>query len=474
MLPTSSKVAPLALVIAAVLCVLMAAASLPAQQQSQQSPTVAEASGTEAAAPTFYGEVQPIVQARCQSCHRPGEVAPMSLLTYGDVRRWAPNIKRVVQERVMPPWTADNSVGVRFHNDRALTDEEIGMLVSWIDGGVPEGDPGAASPPREFVDGWQIEPDEVLTIPSFEIPATGTVDYTYYILPYEFTEDRWIRITEMRPSNREVTHHLIAYLRPPGSSFFRDYPVGEFFVPELEERSPAGEACSTCEISPVEGESGLRFRQILGGYAPGWNPGEANFPADQAMFIEAGSTVVFEVHYTTNGTPTSDTPKLGIVYLDGEPATRRLGSAVVNGDFEIPPHAANHRVDAAIAIEHDVRLLSLTPHMHLRGKSFEMRAVFPDGRTQVLLSVPRYDFNWQLTYYLEAPMSLPAGTIIEGTAHFDNSSGNPHNPDPSSPVQWGDQSWEEMMIGFFDVEVDPELDPESIFGPVERETDGSR
>ena len=266
----------------------------------------------------------------------------------------------------------------------------------------------------------------------------------------------------MRPSNREVTHHLIAYLRPPGSSFFRDYPVGEFFIPESEERAPE------------EGESGFRFRQILGGYAPGWNPGEANFPADQAMFVEAGSTIVYELHYNTKGTPTTDDPKLGIVYLDGEPGTRRLGSAVINRGFEIPANAANHRVDAAIAVEHEVTLLSLTPHMHLRGKSFEMRAVFPDGRTQVLLSVPKYDFNWQLTYYLEEPLVLPVGTVIEGTAHFDNSAGNPHNPDPSSPVKWGDQSWEEMMIGFFSVEMDPSLDPEAVFGPAPRETDEAR
>lgn len=445
-----------------VACGLVAAvADAPASQP--QASTVADARpAAGGAAATFYGEVLPILQARCQSCHRPGEVAPMSLLTYGDVRRWAPNIKRVVESRMMPPWTADSSVGVRFHNDRGLTETEIETLVSWIDAGVPEGDSAMAPVPREFVDGWQIDPDEVLTVPTFEIPATGTVEYTYYILPYEFTEDRWVKITEMRPSNREVTHHLIAYLRPPGSSFFRDYPVGEYFIPEAGERAPA------------EGESGFQFRQILGGYAPGWNPGEANFPADQAVFVEAGSTLVFELHYTTNGSPTTDDPKLGLVYLEGEPETRRLGSAVINRDFEIPAHAANHRVDAAVAIEHDVKLLSLTPHMHLRGKSFEMRVVFPDGRTEMLLSVPEYDFNWQLTYYLEEPLLLPAGTIIEGTAHFDNSADNPHNPDPSAPVNWGDQSWEEMMIGFFAVEMDPSLDPESVFGPVERETDSSR
>lgn len=432
------------------------------EQPQQQASAVADASRSTGGAPTFYGDVLPIVQQRCQSCHRPGEVAPMSLLTYGDVRRWAPNIKRVVKDRVMPPWSADNSVGAKFHNDRALTDAEIETLVSWIDSGIPEGDRNMAPPPREYVDGWQIEPDEVLTIPPVEIPATGTVEYTYYILPYEFTEDRWVKMTEMRPSNREVTHHLIAYLRPPGSSFFRDYPVGEFFVPDREARAPE------------EGESGFRFRRILGGYAPGWNPGEANFPDDQAVLVEAGSTIVFEVHYNTMGTPTTDRPKLGLVYLDGEPATRRLGSAVLNRDFEIPANAADHRVEAAVGIEHDVKLLSMTPHMHLRGKSFEMRAVFPDGRTEVLLSVPRYDFNWQLTYYLDEPLLLPAGTVLEGIAHFDNSSANPHNPDPSSPVNWGDQSWEEMMIGFFSVEMDPQLDPEEIFGPAERDGGGSQ
>lgn len=402
------------------------------------------------AALTFYGDVLPILQARCQDCHRPGEVAPFPLLSYDDVRAEARDIKRMVQRRRMPPWSADGSVGVAFHNDRSLSEEEISTIVGWIDEGMPEGE-GEAVEPREFVEGWQIEPDLIVEVPTFEIPATGTVEYTYYIVPEVFPEDRWIRLAELRPSNREVTHHLIAYVRPPGSSYFRDYPVGEFFVPE-----PGGRA-------RPEGESAHEWRRMIAGYAPGSNPWEASYPEDQAVFLEGGSQLVFEVHYNTKGEPTTDEPRLGIDFLEGEPTTRRLGGNVLNTRFEIPPHAADHKVEAGTAIMRDAHLLSLTPHMHLRGKSWEFRAVFPDSTEQILLSVPRYDFMWQTTYFLEEPLHLPPGTVLRGIAHFDNSEDNPHNPDPDSPVQWGDQSWEEMMVGFFDVSVDPAVDPEEVF-----------
>ena len=413
---------------------------------------VSVASANAADAPLFYGDVLPILQASCQSCHRPGEVAPMSLLTYSDARAWAREIRRMVASRRMPPWTADNSVGVRFHNDRALSEQQIATIVDWVDAGAPEGDRRLAPPPVEWVDGWQSEPDLILEIPAFEVPPDGTVEYTYYILPYTFEQDRWITSSEMRPTNRSVTHHLLAHVRPPGSSYFKDYPVGEFFVPESGDRAP------------VDGESAFQWRQAIGGYAPGLNPGEADYPSDQAVLVEAGSQVVFELHYTTNGEAGVDLPKLGLTFLDGEPTTRRLQSAVINRGFEIPPGADDYRVDASVTMAQDTRLLSLTPHMHLRGKAWEFRAVFPDGRTQVLLSTPRYDFNWQLTHFLAEPLDLPAGTVIEGTAYYDNSVNNPWNPDPDSAVRWGDQSWEEMMVGFFDIEIAPDANAESMFG----------
>jgi len=427
------------------------ASASPAPQTAARAAVAATPAGV-AMPTTFYGEVLPILQARCQSCHRPGEVAPMSLLTYDDAKRWSRMIKRAVEGRVMPPWPADVGVGVKFHNDRALSDTEIATLVAWVDEGAPAGEGTAVPAPRDYIDGWQINPDMVVELPPFDIPARGVVEYTYYIVPEKFTEDRWVKLSELRPTNREVTHHLIAYIRPPGSSYFRDYPVGEYFVPAPGDRDP------------LEDESGFRFRQLLGGYAPGSNPGEANFPDDQAEFVEAGSQMVFEVHYNSKGEAATDQPRLGLEFLDGAPDTRRLGGIVIDQEFEIPPHADSHRVDARVELLQDVSLLAMLPHMHLRGKSFEYRAVFPDGRTETLLSVSKYDFNWQLRYYLEEPMLLPAGTVIEGTAYFDNSADNPHNPDPTSPVSWGDQSWEEMMIGFFTISFDPSVDPESIFG----------
>lgn len=352
----------------------------------------------------------------------------------------------------MPPWSAEPGVGVAFHNDRSLSQEEIATLVGWIDEGMPQGEVRATRAPREFPEGWQIEPDMVVEVPTFDIPATGTVEYTYYIVPEVFEQDRWVKISELRPTNREATHHLIAYVRPPGSSYFRDYPVGEFFVPKPGGRSRA------------EGETSFQWRRMIGGYAPGSNPWEADFPDDMAVLVEAGSQIVFELHYNTKGEAATDNPRLGLQFMDGAPAVRRIGGNVVNGRFEIPPHADNHRVEAGVRILQDAKLLSLTPHMHLRGKSWEFRAIFPDGREQLLLSVPKYDFMWQSTYYLEEPLHLPPGTVLEGVAHFDNSAGNRHNPDPEATVKWGDQSWEEMMIGFFDLAVDPGIDPESLYG----------
>jgi hypothetical protein len=431
---------------------LLAGLSAPGNSSDTRSLAHPEITDHESAPPAFYDEVLPIIQRRCQDCHRPGEVAPFPLLTYEDVTSEAHGIRRMVQTRRMPPWSAEPGVGVPLHNDRSLSETEIATIVEWIDGGMPEGAGDVGSALKDFPDGWQIEPDMIVEVPPFPVPAEGTVEYTYYIVPEVFTEDRWVKVTELRPANREVTHHLIAYVRPPGSSYFADYPVGEFFVPE-----PGG------RTKPAE-ESAFQWRRMLGGYAPGSNPGESNFSDDQAVFLEAGSQLVFELHYTAKGEATTDSPRLGIQFFDGEPASRRLGSTVINTRFEIPPHADNHRVDAGTRMMRDVELLSLTPHMHLRGKSWEFRAIFPDGTTKVLVNVPEYDFMWQSTYYLAEPLHLPAGTVIEGIAHFDNSKGNRHNPDPDSPVTWGDQSWEEMMVGFFDVAVPSDVDPETVFG----------
>ncbi|NKB89446.1 MAG: thiol-disulfide isomerase [Acidobacteria bacterium] len=413
------------------------------------APAVAGEPGEET--PTFSDDVFPILRANCQNCHRPGEVAPMSLLTFRQTRPWAKAIRRNVLARTMPPWNAEPGVGPKFHNDRSLSQDEIDTIVAWVDAGAPRGDAEADLEIDDYTDGWQTTPEEIIEIPPFEVPAKGTLDYTYYIVPGATTEDRWVTAAELRPSNRELTHHLIAYIRPPGSNYLREYPVGEFFVPEAEH----GE-CSTCRDGEPRPASEFEF---LIGYAPGFNPYEGPVNDQRARLIPAGSDVIFELHYSTTGEAGVDQAKLGLSFAKARPAERLFTTSASNGGFEIPPGAKSHRVDAVATTNHPLTLHALTPHMHLRGSAFRYDLVFPDGTRQELLNVPEYDFNWQLSYFLDEPIELPTGTRIEATAHFDNSADNPFNPAPEQTVRWGDQSWEEMMVGFFDISFDSALDP---------------
>lgn len=379
------------------------------------------------AAPTFYKDVLPVLQHKCQGCHRPGEAAPMSFLTYESTRPWAAAIKQAVLAGKMPPWGADKSHG-QFANDPTLTDAEKKALTGWADAKAPAGRRQDAPAARTFVEGWNIgEPDLVLSVPKpYEVPATGTIDYTRYILPLNFKEDRWVSSAEVRPGNRAVVHHVIAYLRPPGSSWLAGAPVGEPI------------------LKVAKSDGGPRGQLV--GYAPGVpaRPGVEG----RAMLVKAGTDVVLEMHYTTNGKPAVDQTKVGIIFAKQPPKEVLNGFSAGNGRFVIPPGAAHHEVKSEYVFKRPVRLVNLTPHMHLRGKDFEYVAKYPTGESEVLLKVPRYDFNWQHTYTLAEPKLLPAGTVVECVAHFDNSTNNPFNPDAKSEVRWGDQSWEEMMIGF--------------------------
>ena len=360
---------------------------------------------------------------------------------------------------------AKQGVGPTFHNDRTMSPREQEVLSAWAETGAAAGDPTKAPPPIEFVDGWNIEPDQVMSIPAYNVPADGVVEYTYYIVKNPFPEDRWVRMMELRPSNRSVVHHLVVYLRPPGSNFLKDYPAGEFFTADRETRNIGSEEQG--------GAVGFDFRQFLAAYVPGFNVAEqyAGDFGDRAVLVPAGSDLVFELHYTTTGSAGADQPSLGLVFADEPPAERALSQAVANVKFVIPPNAPNYKVEAASTVSRDVILEGLSPHMHYRGKGFEYRAVFPDGRTETLLSVPRYDFNWQFVYRLTEPIPLPRGTRIECTAWFDNSPNNPANPDASEEVRWGDQSWEQMMIGFLDIVVDVDQDPRGILDPIREEPD---
>jgi len=399
-------------------------------------------------APTFYKDVLPVLQNNCQECHRPGEAAPMSFLTYESTRPWAKAIKAAVVTKKMPPWFADPNHG-RFANDRTLADPAKQTLVSWADGGAPAGDPKDAPKPVQFTEGWGIpKPDVVFDMGlDFDIPASGTIDYQYIVIPTHFTEDRWIQFAEARPQDRERVHHIIAFIREPGNPWLKEAKPGVPFVPAEQirrEQQQRAERRERGNGAPMQGE-------LLVGYAPGLPP--TALKPGQARLLKAGSDIVLQMHYNANGKPGHDRSRIGIVFAKGLPEQRIMTLAAMDAGFAIPPGDPNYQVDAKVELQEDTKLVALLPHMHLRGKDFEYRAIYPTGEKEVLLRVPRYDFNWQLWYTLAQPKVIPAGTVIECTAHFDNSPNNPANPDPKKEIHFGEQSWEEMMIGFFDVAV---------------------
>jgi len=400
--------------------------------------------------PTFYRDVLPILETHCQSCHRAGEIAPMPFDTYQHVRPFAAAIREQTTLRKMPPWFADPCCG-HFSNNRSLSAAEIATLAAWADAKAPAGDPAAAPPPLKFTEGWNIaSPDTVLAMPRPKlIPASGDVAYQYIILPTGFQEDRWVSMSEIRPSNRAVVHHAVAYIRPPDSNWLRGAPLG---VPFSADDLPAG---------ALRRDATFTVSDILLVYAPGSLPDA--WPAGFAKLIPAGSDIVLQMHYTTTGHATQDQTSIGLVFAAGRPEKRVLTVQLTNDTFHIPAGEADYRVEVHGSIPNDALLLSFFPHMHLRGKTFEYNIVEPHGRIRTLLRIPHYDFFWQLSYRLATPITLKAGTILQAVATFDNSSNNAHNPDPSATVEWGEQTWAEMMVGFFDVAVDPAIDKAHFF-----------
>ena len=412
---------------------------------------VAAASAVNAAtAPTFTKDVAPILQKNCQVCHRPGEAGPFSMLTYEQTRPWAAAMKEAVVTRKMPPWFADPHYG-KFTNANALTQSEIDTIAAWADAKAPKGDPKDLPAPVNFVEGWQIgQPDLIFQLPQpFDIPASGVIDYQHIIVPSGFTQDTWVQAAEVRPTDRAVVHHIIAFVREPKSNWFKGQKPGVFFL------APQVKTTEEPDTSALPSD-------FLVGYAPG-QPAEILRPG-QAKLIKAGSDFVFQVHYTPNGKPTRDQTRLGIVLAKQPPQERVLTLSATNGTFKIPPGDPDYRVDAAFEINTDVKLSGLHPHMHGRGKDFEYRVVYPTGEKQTLLSVPHYNWHWQNWYTLDQPILLPKGTKIECTAHFDNSANNPDNADPTREVPWGEQSWDEMMVGFFNLVFDAKMPVQDLFG----------
>lgn len=358
---------------------------------------------------TFTKDVAPIFNAKCAECHRPGEVAPFSSLSYRDVRPWAKSIKEKVLDKTMPPWHADPNHG-NFRNDRSLTKAEIETIVAWVDGGAKEGNPKDMPPAPKFYEGWTIgKPDMMFSIPEQTFVAQGVEKYRYIQIATNFTEDRWIQAAEIRSTGRSAVHHVIVFVNPPGST-------------------------------------GTEDGSLLAGVAPGEQP--AIFPTGYGKKIPAGSKLTFQLHYTPNGKDTKDISTLGVIFAKETPKNEVKTRPVMNPRFVIPAGADNHEVKSAYTFKEDIRITSFMPHMHLRGKDFQFKAVYPDGTSKILLNVPKYDFAWQSYYIPTEPVMIPKGTKIECTAHFDNSTKNKFNPDPTKDVKWGDQTWEEMMIGW--------------------------
>jgi len=384
------------------------------------------ANGPAKTSATFTKDVAPILFNKCIECHRTGEIAPMSLLSYQEVRPWAKSIRQRVVERSMPPWSADPHYG-KFSNDPSLSQKDIDTIVSWVDAGAPKGEDKDMPATPKFTPGWTIgKPDVVLAMQEeYSIPADGTVPYLYFTIPTGFTEDKWVQAMEIKPGNRAVVHHVIAFVQGAG------------------EAGRGGNA---------RGEQQARGQ--LGGITP--NKTGIVFAPGTARLVKAGSSIVFQMHYTTNGEATKDRTSIGLVFSKEPPVKTVITGNALNARFAIPPGDPSHEVKSSTTFKEDVHLTSFMPHMHFRGKDFTYTAVYPDGKSEILLQVPKYDFNWQLTYVLEKPAALPKGTRLDCVAHFDNSTKNKFNPDPTKEVRWGDQTWEEMMIGWFSYTRDAE------------------
>jgi len=379
--------------------------------------TAAAAEGT----PTFSKDVAPIFYKNCAECHRPTMFAPMSLMSYEEARPWLRAIKERVTGRTMPPWGSDQPHGV-FRNDPRLSDEEIATIVSWIDGGAPKGSDADLPAQPSFADGWTIgKPDAIFSMTEdFKIPATGTIEYQFIRIPVNLPEDRWIQAIEIKPGARAHVHHVLAYTQPAGEEIRQGGALG-----------------------PTN----------IGGVTPN-KPGVV-YPQGVARLLRGKSDLILQVHYTTNGTEAIDRTQVGIIFAKEPPKKIATGGMALNPRFVIPAGDGNYEVRAVQNIAQDTVLTTLTPHMHVRGKDMTYIAHYPDGTSETLLSVPRYDFNWQITYELSQPKTLPSGTKVEVIAHYDNSSANKYNPDPTKDVRWGDQTWEEMMIGFWGTVADP-------------------
>ena len=370
---------------------------------------------------TWHGGVSRIIQRNCQECHRPGGSAPFSLMSYRDAKGHRDMVSFMVDQRAMPPWFAGPG-SLPFSSDRSLSDRDRSDLLAWIEAGCPEGDQSLAPLPRQWTRGWSIGKPDVIFSPSrpLRVPAEGVVPYRRVTVETRLREDRWLSALEVQPTAPEVVHHVLVFIRYP-----KKHPRAR------EQRNPKG---------------GLES------YFAAMVPGQSHiiYPSGMARFLPAGAQLHFQIHYTPNGRATRDQPRLGLIFAKGPPRYEVKSQGIYERDFEIPPHAPNHEVRASYRFPRAGRILAFMPHMHVRGKAFRYELQRADGSRERLLEVPRYDFNWQLAYRLRQPIEVAAGERILATAWYDNSADNPANPDPSVAVRFGDQTWDEMMVGYFD------------------------
>jgi hypothetical protein len=413
-----------------------------------------------------FADVAPILYQNCVSCHRAGQIAPMSLLTYAEAKPYAAAIGAAVASRAMPPWHADPSVG-EFANDRRLSQTEIDTIVAWVAAGAPEGDPKKMPPAPVFSDAWSVgTPDAVVSMPeTYTLGEDWADQYAYFRVPTNFGKDVWLQAVEFQPGDAAVVHHAVLYIEPPGryeSTPTSERPpesamwiLGDTALPSFQlmdsvsrrVKPDAPVADDGCAAPDSETVGSRNASDILCAYAPG--RGADLWPEGTAKLLPAGSHIVFEMHYSKpRGQTAKDRSRAALVFAK-KPVEKSVGTrSIGNVFFAIPPGAENHRVTACWTFTRGVDLLSFMPHMHSRGKSMEYEAIYPDGRRERLLSVPRYSFHWQTLYTLARPKAIPSGTRIAVTAHFDNSAHNHHNPDPTKLVRYGSASVDEMMIGF--------------------------
>ncbi len=392
-----------------------------------------------AAAPVFSKDIAPILYQHCASCHRAGQIAPMSLLSYEEVRPWAAAIREKVATGAMPPWHSTAPRG-QFSNDRRLSDAEKESIMRWAAAGAPKGDVKDLPPVPAFTENWEIgKPDLVITMPEpYVVPTSGVIAYQNFTVPTNFAEDKWIQAIEVRPGARSVVHHILVFM--VGTRQNQAYTQ---IVPQQPPRP---------QTAP-SGQSTRKPESLIATTAPGTNA--MVFPPGTAMRIPAGASIRFQIHYTSNGKETSDRSSVGMIFAK-QPEKEMHTSAFFNPRLVLPAGAADTTVPSAIQFEKDVHLTALFPHTHLRGKSWEYKIVYPDGRAETVLPVPHYDFNWQTYYIFATPLTVPKGSKLEAVAHYDNSVNNKSNPDPTKEVHWGEQTWDEMQYTGINYTVDDE------------------